>query len=134
MVKMVESLKSFKQIAFFCFIADLAITIWSYYQIKNYDAYLKIVKPMIDSPDFQVQIYAVLLQSFLFSALLFLAIHAVIYILFIKKIKYSIKYVRFYTLLAAVSSAIMIFTGYPIAMLALIIYALAFYSTGRLKP
>jgi hypothetical protein len=126
-----NKLKDNKQIAILCFLADLGISVWSYEKIKNYDEYLKLVKPMIDSPDFQVQIYAVLLQSFLFSMLIFLVFHIVIYFLFVRESKYAIKYVRFYTLMAALSAGIMIFSGVLVAIVPLIIYTLSFISVGK---
>ncbi|MDD4974757.1 MAG: hypothetical protein PHY93_10430 [Bacteriovorax sp.] len=128
---MQNTLKDKKQIAILCFLADLGISVWSYEKIKNYDEYLKIVKPMVDSPDFQVQIYAVLLQSFIFSMLIFLVFHLVIYFLFVRETKYAIKYVRFYTFMAAISAGIMIFSGVIVAIIPLIIYTLSFISVGK---
>jgi hypothetical protein len=126
-------LKDKKKIALLCFLADLGISIWSYQMVKNYDEYLKIVKPMIGSPDFQVQLYAVILQTVLFSLLIFLSFHAIIYFLFARNGKYAKKYVRFYTFMAALSCLIMIFSGYIIALIPLIIYALCFIAVGKFK-
>lgn len=86
---------------------------------------------MIDSPDFQVQLYAVLLQSFIFSMLIFLFFHVVIYFLFVRELKYAIKYVRFYTFMAALSAGIMIFSGILGAIVPFIIYTLSFISIGK---
>jgi hypothetical protein len=113
-----NTFKDSKQIAILCFLADLGISVWSYEKIKNYDEYLKIVKPMIDSPDFQVQIYGVLLQSFIFSMLIFLVFHLVIYFLFVRETNYAVKYVRF-------------FSGVMVAILPFIIYTLSFISVGK---
>ena len=107
------------------------MSIWSYEKIKNYDEYLKIVKPMIDSPDFQVQIYAVLLQSFIFTMMIFLIFHVVIYILFVREVKYAIKYVRFYTFMAALSAAIMIFSSMYIGIIPLIVYSLSYIAISK---
>jgi predicted membrane protein len=86
---------------------------------------------MIDSPDFQVQIYGVLLQSFIFSMLIFLVFHLVIYFLFVRETNYAVKYVRFYTFMAAVSAGIMVFSGVMVAILPFIIYTLSFISVGK---
>ena len=128
-------MKDKKKVALLCFLADLGISIWSYQMVKNYDEYLKLVKPMIGSPDFQVQLYAVLLQTFLFTMLIFLSFHAIIYFLFAREVRYAIKYVRFYTLMAALSALIMIFSGHFIAIIPMIIYILSYISVGKLiKP
>jgi amino acid transporter len=124
-------MKDKKKIALLCFLTDLGLSIWSYVLVKNYDEYLKIVKPMIDSPDFQVQLYAVVLQTFIFSALIFLVFHLFIYLLFIREVKYAIKYVRFYTFMAAISAGIMMITGYVMAIIPLIIYVLCFTSVKK---
>ncbi len=136
MEKMAELLKIFnldkKSIALLCFLTDLSLSIWSYLKLTNYDEYLKAVKPIVDSPDFRVQIYQVLLQSLTFSLILFLAFHLVIYILLYKEKKYAIKYVRVYTALAALSCFIMIFSNMPWAVLPLFIYGLAFVSIRKM--
>ena len=124
-------MKKNKKIALLCFLSDLGMSIWSYDQIKNYDEYLKIVKPLINSPDFQVQLYGVILQSFIFSIMIFLLFHIVIYILFLKEIKYAIKYVRFYTFMAALSAGIMLFSGVFVALFPFIIYLWSFVSVGK---
>ncbi|MDO9184092.1 MAG: hypothetical protein Q7U04_16885 [Bacteriovorax sp.] len=126
-----NTFKDRKQIAILCFLADLGIAIWSYEKIKNYDEYLKIAKPIINSPDFQVQIYAVLLQTFIFSMLLFLVFHIVIYFLYVREVKYAVKYVRFYTFMAALSAGIMIFSGAPVALIPFLIYLLSFIAVGK---
>ena len=86
---------------------------------------------MIDSPEFQVQIYDVMLQSFIFSILLFLVFHLVIYFFLIREKIYAIKYVRFYTFMAAISAGIMIFSGALVGIIPLIIYGLSFISIGK---
>jgi hypothetical protein len=115
-----------KQIAIFCFLSDVALSIWSYFKFTNYDEYIKAVRPYIGSPDFELQIYQVMLQSFTFFLLIFLIFHLVIYFLFWKQKLYAIKYVRFYVLMAAISSILMLLSGYLIALIPLIIYTLSF--------
>jgi hypothetical protein len=124
-------MKEKKRIALFCFLADLGVSIWSYKEIQNYDEYLKIVKPIINSPDFQVQLYALILQTVIFTIIFFLLFHIVIYVLYLKDVKYARKYMRFYTFLAAISAAIMMFSGVIIAIFPLIAYAYSFISVGK---
>jgi hypothetical protein len=124
-------MKDKKQIALALLAADVGLSIWSYQLIKNYDAYVKIVSPMIDSPDFQVQLYAVLLQSFIFSILLFLSFHLIIYFLFLRDVKYATKYVRFYSFMAAISAFVMALTGYPLAIIPMLIYIMSFVGSKK---
>ena len=135
-------MKSRKQIALLCFLSDLGLGVWSYYKTTNYEEYLKMskevasqagpYKQVLDSPDFQVQLYQVILQSLTFSLLLFLTFHLVIYILFWKEKKYATKYLRFYTFMAALSCVIMLFYKMFIGVVPLIIYALSFMEIGEL--
>jgi hypothetical protein len=120
-----------KKIALLCFLSDLGLSIWSYELLKNYDQYLKIVKPIVASPDFQVQIYALFLQSLIFTLMIFLAFHLIIYILFIKKLKYAVKYVRIYSAMAAISCVLMILSGYIIAFIPIFIYSLSFFTLKK---
>lgn len=126
-------MKDTKQIAFLCFLSDVGISLWSYFKFTNYDEYLKAVKPLIGSPDLEVQLYQVLLQSFTFTLLLFLTFHLIIYILLLKRKIYVIKYLRFYTFMAAISALLMIISlAAYIALLPLVIYALSFIALGKM--
>lgn len=122
-----------RQIALLCFLTDLGMSLWSYFKLTNYDEYIKAVKPMLESPDFQVQIYQVLLQSLTFSLLLFLSFHIVVYYLFFKEKKWAMKYVRFYTFLASLSCLVMIATKIWGAVIPFALYAYAFVATNRLS-
>ncbi len=125
-------MKDKKQIAVLCFLSDVAISIWSYFKLTNYDEYLKLVKPMIGSPDLAVQFYKIMIQAFTFTLLLFLAFHLIIYILLLKEKKYSIKYLYYYTLMAAISALLMIFSyNAYVAIIPLIIYVLSFIALGK---
>lgn len=122
-----------KHIAILCFLSDIGISLWSYFRLTNYDYYLKTVKPIIGSPDLQTQLYQVLLQSFTFSLLLFLAFHLIIYILLWKEKKYALKYVRFYTFMAAISCVLMLTSFSALVVLVpLTVYVLGFINTGKI--
>lgn len=73
-----------------------------------------------------------MMQSFTFTLILFLLFHLIIYILLWKEKKYAIKYVRFYTFMAALSALLMI---YPlqayVAIIPLIIYVMSFKILGK---
>ena len=123
---MTDTIKDTKPIAILCFISDVVISLWTYYQLSNFASFKKMIGPISSSPDFQIQLYQVLLQSVTFSLLLFLFFHLIIALLFWKKKKFAIKYMHLYTLMAALSSALMIFSGYYIAVIPMIIYTLSF--------
>lgn len=110
------------QIALGCMFTDIALSVWSYFELTNYDNFLKFAKPIVSSPDLQVQIYKILIQSFTFTMLLFLAFHLIIYVLYTRENKFAAKYVRFYALMAAISSGIMIATGVYLGIFPLFIY------------
>lgn len=120
-----------KHIAILCFLSDLGISIWSYNRLTNYDEYLKAAKPMISSPDLQLQVYEVLLQSFTFSLLLFLAFHFIVYILIWRQKTYAIKYIRFYCPMAILSCVLIIFSYNAfLGILPLVFYFLSFRAAG----
>jgi membrane-bound ClpP family serine protease len=125
-----------RQLALLCFLTDLGLSIWSYFKLSNYDEYTKYVqeaKPYLDatksplaSPDFQIQLYQVLLQSLTFTLFLFLAFHLVVYYLYSRGKKWAEKYIRLYTFLAAISGLLMLATGMWIGIFPLVIYAFIF--------
>lgn len=122
-------MKDLKQIAILCFLSDVGISVWSYNQLTNYDEYVKSAKAVIPSPDLQLQVYQILLQSFTFSLLIFLIFHLIIYILLWREKLYAIKYVRFYTIMAALSALIMIISlKSPVVLIPLAIYVLSYKS------
>lgn len=126
-------MKDTKQIAVVCFLADVGLSLWSYFKLTNYDDYLKVAKPLLGSPDLEVQFYQVILQTFTFTLFIFLAFHLVIYVMLWKKRKYALKYVRVYSLLAAISAALMITSlSALVAIVPLIIYVLSFIALGKL--
>ncbi len=131
MVELLKIIKNKSSIALLCFLTDIALSLWSYFKLTNYDEYLKDVKPLINSPDFQVQLYQVLLQSLTFTFILFLTFHLVIYFLFWKEKKYAIKYVRFYTFTAVVSCILMIASKLYLAIIPAFIYGICFRSIGK---
>lgn len=119
------------QIALGCMCTDIALSVWSYFELTNYDQYLKMSKPIVSSPDLQVQIYKILVQSFTFTMLLFLAFHAIIYFLYVRESKFAFKYVRFYTLMAVISSVIMLVSGLYLGIIPFIIYFLCYRSAKK---
>lgn len=130
---LLKIIKNKASIALLSFLTDIALSLWSYYKLTNYDEYLKDIKQMVDSPDFQVQIYQIMLKTLTFSLILFLAFHLVIYVLFWKEKKYATKYLRFYTFMAVASCVIMVATKIYLAVIPAFIYGICFTSIGPLK-
>lgn len=125
-------MKERKYLALLAFMADLALSVWSYFNVADYQEYMKVIKPLISSPDFQIQIYQVLLQTLTFTLGLFLVFHLVIYILYWKEKDYATRYVYYYSFMAALSCVFMIGSQIYFAILPLIFYAFIFISTKKL--
>lgn len=115
-----------RQTALLCFLTDLGLSLWGYWRLTNYDEYVKSVNPVLTSPDFQVQIYQVLLQSFTFAIMLFLSFHGVVYWLFSKEKKWARKYVRIYSFFAFISCLFLVFFGFWGGLIPSAAYALVF--------
>lgn len=120
-----------RQTALLAFLADLGLSIWTYFKLTNYDEYLKAVKPYLSSPDFQIQIYQVLLQTFTFTILIFLTLHIAIYWTYIKEKKWAMKYVRAYSFLAALSAVLMVLSGLWAGLIPLILYTVVFIQSKK---
>ena len=125
-------IKSKIHIATYCFITDVILSLWSYFKLTNYDEYLKQVKSITTSPAIQLQVYQMMLQWFTVTVILFLIFHLVVYFYFWKVKVSAVKYVRFYTFTAAVSSLFMIASGFYIGVLPVIIYGASFIATGKI--
>ena len=118
-----------------CFITDVLMSVWSYLKLSNYDEFIKYIKLSIDSPDFQVQLYKIFLQSVTLVLVLFIVIHAIIYVFYFKEKKLAQKYVRLYSAMAALSAISLIFTSHTLVMIVpTAIYSFIFWEvTQKLK-
>lgn len=88
------------------FITDAGLALYSYLICTDYKKFQEIAKITISDPDFQLELYKILLQTLTFTLIVFLLFHLVIYIMYFKEIKFAKKYVKFYLLLAILSLAI----------------------------
>jgi len=120
-----------RQTALLCFLTDVGLSLWSYFKFTNYDEYVKSVRPYLASPDFQIQLYQVLLQSLTFSILLYLGFHIVVYWLYSKGKPWAVKYVRIYSSLAALSCFMMIVSQLWAGILPLVIYSWVFVQSRK---
>ena len=125
-------IKSKIHIATYCFITDIILSVWSYFKLTNYDEYQKQVKVITTSPEIQMQVYQMMLQWFTVTVILFLIFHLAIYYYFWKEKISAIKYVRFYTFMAALSGLLMIASGLYIGLIPLLIYSASFIGTSKI--
>jgi len=116
-----------------CFVSDALMSLWSYLKISNYDEFIKYIKLSIDSPDFQLQLYKIFLQTITFVLVLFIVIHAIIYVFYFKEKKIAQKYVRVYSAMAALSALSLIFTSQLYVMIIpTAIYGYIFWEVTKL--
>jgi hypothetical protein len=118
-----------------CFVSDALMSLWSYLKLSNYDEFIKYIKISIDSPDFQVQLYKIFLQTLTLVLVLFVIIHAIIYFFYFKEKKLAQKYVRVYSAMAALSALSLIVTSQLFVMIIpTAIYAYIFWEvTTKIK-
>jgi len=90
-----------------CFLTDLVVSVWTYTKASNYQEFVKLLGDKVESPDFQIQIYQIFLQTLIFCLVLFLLIHLAIYMFYSRDKKLAEKYVHFY---CGVATLGMIFT------------------------
>ena len=96
------------------FLTDAALAFYTYLLCTDYKKFQEIAKITIRDPDFQLEIYKVLLQTLTFILLLFLFFHLIIYILFYRGKNFARKYVRFYLIVAIGSLGLSILFSFNI--------------------
>jgi hypothetical protein len=121
---------------FTCYLSDITLMSWIYFKFTNYDNYAARAHGTVNSPDFQIQLYWVLVQSLTFSLLLFMLAQTVVYFLFWKNFRGAKLYLKFFAIFGAAVSFIIttMFSAY--ALLPFLIYCFGYYvfaSTIRKK-
>lgn len=114
-----------------CFFSDLTLVAWLYFKATNYNRYTQISSGVIDSPDFQFQMYGVLLQSLTFALLLFLTAQVVVYILAWKKFRSAYLYLKFFAVFGFALAMYITITSSSFAMLPMFIYLFGYYVFAR---
>lgn len=115
----VESMMNKKKllVPLLAFLTDAALSLYTYLICTNYDQYKKYAKVAITDPEFQLELYKVIVQTFTFVLLLFLIFHLIIYVLYYRNVKFARQYVKFYLILALVSLVLTLlfsFSIYPL--------------------
>jgi hypothetical protein len=96
------------------FFIDIVLSYYTYSMFTNYEKFKKIAKATIPDPDFQLQVYQILVQALTFTLIIFLTFHLIMYFLVYKSKKFAIKYMRFYLITACISLVISMFFSFDI--------------------
>lgn len=115
-----------------CYLTDLTLIAWLYFRATNYGRYTHNLEGKVDSPDFQIQLYKVLLQSLTFALLLFLAAQTVVYIMAWKKKRAAYLYLKFFSVFGFVVAFIIAVLSSAYALLPMLIYIGGYYVFSKL--
>lgn len=115
-----------------CYLTDITLIAWLYFRATNYGRYVKGFGDKIDSPDFQIQLYKILLQSLTFALLLFLLAQTVVYILAWKKFRAAYLYLKFFSVFGFVAAFIIVVLSSAYALLPMLIYIGGYYVFSKL--
>ena len=99
------------------FATDSGLALYTYLICTNYDQYKKYVKMVSGDPDFQLELYKVVVQTLTFVLLLFLFFHLIIYVLYYRNVKFARQYVKLYLILALVSLVVTLLFSFSISPL-----------------
>jgi hypothetical protein len=134
MVGLFKKMQKNKLLSIQCLsLADIGMAFYTYYALSNFEEFKKILNASgMSSPDFQLQIYKVFLQTLIFTSVLLIGFHLIIYYLYYQDKKFARMYVRYYSLLAAVSMLISTWAvSQTILLIPTIIYFLGFYYSTK---
>ena len=115
-----------------CYLCDLTLVSWIYFRATNYTQYTKNISGQIDSPDFQIQLYKIILQSLTFALILFLIAQTAVYILAWRKFRSAYFYLKFFSVVGFVLGFFITVTNSAFAMLPMIIYLSGYYIFSKL--
>jgi hypothetical protein len=115
----------------FCLFSDVTLVAWLYFKATNYNRYTRLTNAMIDSPDFQFQIYRILLQSMTFALLLFLLAQVIIYILALRNFRSAYLYLKYFAVMGFAVSMYITFSASLFAIFPMLIYLCGYYVFAR---
>lgn len=115
-----------------CYLTDLTLIAWLYFRATNYGRYTDGVVSKVDSPDFQIQLYKVLLQSLTFALLLFLIAQTVVYVMAWKKVRAAYLYLKFFSVFGFVVGFVIVILSSAYALLPMLIYIGGYYVFSKL--
>lgn len=114
-----------------CFLSDVTILAWLYWQATNYDHFGELASKVMNSPNFQVQLYKVLLQSLTFFLLLFLAAQLTVYLMAAKKFRAAYLYLKFYSVIGFAISLLIAFSNSLYALCPALFYLAGYYHFAK---
>lgn len=114
------------------YLSDLTLMAWLYYMATNYNNYGEIAKKNIDSPDFQIQLYKVLLQSLTFFLLVFILSQTVVYILAARNMRAAFLYLKFFSVFGFASFFFITIIHSGFGLLPMVIYLFGYYVFSKL--
>ena len=110
---------------------------YTYFALSNFNEFKKIIilSTGVDSPDLQLQLYQLFLQTLAFVSIILIVIHLIIYFFFYKEKKFAKAYVKYYSILASLSLIISAFTMrlYTLLIPALI-YLIGLHNALKFDP
>lgn len=115
-----------------CLLSDIGLSLWLYFRATNYNEYLKYAKVITESPDFQVQLYRVYMQSLTFGLLLFIFAHLVIYILYWREYKAAQVYLKFYCIFSSAGCLLLALTETIFAIIPMLLYGISYYYIAKM--
>lgn len=120
--------------AFGCLMCDIGLSLWFYFRATNYNEYIKYIKTITDSPDFQVQLYRVYMQSLTFGLLIFIGAHLVVYFLFWKDYRAAQVYLKYYSVCSSAGCLLITIYETAYAVVPMFIYGFAYYFIAKMIP
>ena len=114
-----------------CFLSDATLLTWLYWKASNYEQYGKLASGLLDSPNFQVQLYKVLLQSLTFFLLLFICAQFFVYVLALKKFRAAYFYLKYFVVLGFALALFITLTDSFYALCPALIYLVGYYHFAK---
>ena len=114
-----------------CFLSDVTILAWLYWQATNYEHFGELASKAMNSPNFQVQLYKVLLQSLTFFLLLFLAAQFSVYLMAAKKFRAAYLYLKFFSVIGFAFSILISFSNSFYALCPALFYLAGYYHFAK---
>ena len=114
-----------------CYLCDVTLLAWIYFKVTNFNRYNRLSKDMLDSPDFQFQLYRVLLQSLTFALLLFFIAQTMVYILAWRNFRSAYLYLKFFAVFGFAIALYIVFNSSFFALLPVVLYVCGYYVFAR---
>jgi hypothetical protein len=114
-----------------CLVSDITLIAWLYFKATNYNRYTRMSGVLANSPDFQFQIYKIILQSMTFALLLFLLAQVIVYILAWKNFRAAYLYLKFFAVFGFTIALYITIENSLFALLPMVIYLFGYYIFAR---